>query len=72
MCGWQLFPTNARSGEVWAAAAYEKLSATGISPESQLDARAPGLLDLLQRRGHSHPPHLMNIYMDHTAAFTLF
>ena len=47
MCGWQLFPPNARSGEVWAATAYEKLSATGISPESQRDARAPGLLDLV-------------------------
>jgi len=53
--GRQLFFTNARSAEAWAVAAYEKWSATGISPESQRDARAPGLLEQLQRRGHRHP-----------------
>ena len=54
-CGRQLFPTNARSAEVWAVAAYEKWSSTGITPKSQRDAPAPGLLEQLQHRGHRQP-----------------
>ena len=53
-CGRQLFPTHPRSAEDWAVAAYHKWAATGLSPERQRDARAPGLLDQLQRRGHFH------------------
>ena len=54
-CGRQLFPTNAKSAEVWAIAAYQKWVTTGRTPEQQRDTRAPGLLDQLQRRGHHHP-----------------
>ena len=54
-CGRQLFPTNARSAEVWAVSAFHKWMTTGISPESQHDLRALGLLEQLHRRGHHHP-----------------
>ena len=54
-CGRQLFPTNARSAEIWAVAAYDKWMATGKTPETQRDERAPGLLELLARRNKFHP-----------------
>lgn len=54
-CGRQLFPADARTAEAWAVAAYDKWMATGKSPETQRDERAPGLLELLARRGKFHP-----------------
>ncbi len=49
-CGEMLFPHDSRSAYAWAEDAYRKAINGGPSPETQRDARAPGIRKIWERR----------------------